>query len=183
MRSMAELSRWRESSTWGTLPMEWQACDGSEETMKVRVLLRMVGAERHLRRSLFLLQSINNERRRHSLANGKISGYGIKAQYHLGICPRGSRAESDLASSSRWKALKKLLVAEQTKLGDYADVKQFYRDLEDLEEWIGEMLPTACDESYKDPTNIQASSKWESWKTLASPDFWMQGISLTLNSS
>ncbi|XP_019677904.3 spectrin alpha chain, erythrocytic 1 isoform X2 [Felis catus] len=55
----------------------------------------------------------------------------------------------------RWKALKKLLVAEQTKLGDYADVKQFYRDLEDLEEWIGEMLPTACDESYKDPTNIQ----------------------------
>ncbi|XP_040308430.1 spectrin alpha chain, erythrocytic 1 isoform X2 [Herpailurus yagouaroundi] len=55
----------------------------------------------------------------------------------------------------RWKALKELLVAEQTKLGDYADLKQFYRDLEDLEEWIGEMLPTACDESYKDPTNIQ----------------------------
>ncbi|XP_019288872.2 spectrin alpha chain, erythrocytic 1 isoform X2 [Panthera pardus] len=55
----------------------------------------------------------------------------------------------------RWKALKELLVAEQTKLGDYADLKQFYRDLEDLEEWIGDMLPTACDESYKDPTNIQ----------------------------
>ncbi|ELK37929.1 Spectrin alpha chain, erythrocyte, partial [Myotis davidii] len=56
----------------------------------------------------------------------------------------------------RWKALKALLIAERTKLGNYADLKQFYRDLEDLEEWISEMLPTACDESYKDPTNIQA---------------------------
>ncbi|XP_014652504.1 PREDICTED: spectrin alpha chain, erythrocytic 1 [Ceratotherium simum simum] len=55
----------------------------------------------------------------------------------------------------RWKALKEQLTAERTKLGDYADLKQFYRDLEDLEEWISEMLPIACDESYKDPTNIQ----------------------------
>lgn len=71
----------------------------------------------------------------------------------------GQRAENDPAPSSRWKALKAQLIAERTKLGNYADLKQFYRDLEDLEEWISEMLPTACDESYKDPTNIQASSK------------------------
>ncbi|XP_066111276.1 spectrin alpha chain, erythrocytic 1 [Saccopteryx bilineata] len=55
----------------------------------------------------------------------------------------------------RWKALKAQLIAERTKLGSYADLKQFNRDLEDLEEWISEMLPIACDESYKDPTNIQ----------------------------
>ncbi|XP_058165915.1 spectrin alpha chain, erythrocytic 1 [Dasypus novemcinctus] len=55
----------------------------------------------------------------------------------------------------RWNALKALMIAERTKLGDYADLKQFYRDLEELEEWISEMLPTACDESYKDPSNIQ----------------------------
>ncbi|XP_045697382.1 spectrin alpha chain, erythrocytic 1 [Phyllostomus hastatus] len=55
----------------------------------------------------------------------------------------------------RWKTLKAQLIGERTKLGYYADLKQFYRDLEDLEEWINEMLPTACDESYKDPTNIQ----------------------------
>lgn len=71
----------------------------------------------------------------------------------------GSRAESDPASSPRWNALKELLVAERTKLGNYTDLKKFYHDLEDLEEWISEMLPIACDESYKDPTNIQASSK------------------------
>uniref|UniRef100_A0A8C0PJ77 EF-hand domain-containing protein n=1 Tax=Canis lupus familiaris TaxID=9615 RepID=A0A8C0PJ77_CANLF len=67
----------------------------------------------------------------------------------------GSRAESDPASSPRWNALKELLVAERTKLGNYTDLKKFYHDLEDLEEWISEMLPIACDESYKDPTNIQ----------------------------
>nr|XP_051714443.1 spectrin alpha chain, erythrocytic 1 [Oryctolagus cuniculus] len=55
----------------------------------------------------------------------------------------------------RWKALKDQLIAERTKLGDYADLKQFYHDLEELKEWISEMLPIACDESYKDPTNIQ----------------------------
>ncbi|XP_034523569.1 spectrin alpha chain, erythrocytic 1 [Ailuropoda melanoleuca] len=55
----------------------------------------------------------------------------------------------------RWNALKQLLIDERTKLGDYADLKKFHRDLEDLEEWISEMLPIACDESYKDPTNIQ----------------------------
>ncbi|GAB1285753.1 Spectrin alpha chain, erythrocytic 1 [Apodemus speciosus] len=55
----------------------------------------------------------------------------------------------------RWKALKEQLLAELGKLGDYADLKLFYRDLEELEEWINEMLPIACDESYKDPTNIQ----------------------------
>lgn len=69
------------------------------------------------------------------------------------------RAENDPGPSSRWKALKAQLIAERTKLGNYADLKQFYRDLEDLKEWISEMLPTACDESYKDPTNIQASSE------------------------
>ncbi|XP_027467817.2 spectrin alpha chain, erythrocytic 1 isoform X1 [Zalophus californianus] len=55
----------------------------------------------------------------------------------------------------RWNALKELLIAERAKLGDYADLKKFHHDLEDLEEWISEMLPIACDESYKDPTNIQ----------------------------
>lgn len=67
--------------------------------------------------------------------------------------------DDDLSSSFRWKALKEQLLGELGKLGDYAALKQFYRDLEELEEWINEMLPIACDESYKDPTNIQASSK------------------------
>lgn len=87
----------------------------------------------------------------------------------------GQRAKSDLAPSFRWKALKAQLIGEWTKLGYYADLKQFYRDLEDLEEWISEMLPTACDESYKDPTNIQASSKYEFGRTSACSDYQMNG--------
>ncbi|XP_007530647.2 spectrin alpha chain, erythrocytic 1 [Erinaceus europaeus] len=69
-------------------------------------------------------------------------------------------AEEEIATRlqrvlDRWRALKVQLVVERTRLGDFADLKQFYRDLEDMEEWITEMLPTACDESYRDPTNIQ----------------------------
>uniref|UniRef100_A0A5F8G4J8 Spectrin alpha chain, erythrocytic 1 n=1 Tax=Monodelphis domestica TaxID=13616 RepID=A0A5F8G4J8_MONDO len=55
----------------------------------------------------------------------------------------------------RWNALKGQMIAEREQLSDYADLKQFYRDIEDLSDWINEMMPTACDESYKDPTNIQ----------------------------
>ncbi|XP_044530944.1 spectrin alpha chain, erythrocytic 1 [Gracilinanus agilis] len=55
----------------------------------------------------------------------------------------------------RWNALKGQMIADREQLGDYADLKQFYRDIEDLSDWINEMMPTACDESYKDPTNIQ----------------------------
>ncbi|XP_004640065.1 spectrin alpha chain, erythrocytic 1 [Octodon degus] len=55
----------------------------------------------------------------------------------------------------RWNALKELLNAEWEKLGNLADLKQFLRDAEELREWIEEKLPTALDESYKDPSNIQ----------------------------
>ncbi|XP_054977169.1 spectrin alpha chain, erythrocytic 1 [Sorex araneus] len=73
----------------------------------------------------------------------------------------------------RWRALKAQLATERTKLGDCADLKQFYRDLEELKEWISEKLPTACDESYKDPTNIQASPepRDSSWKYLKHQTF------------
>ncbi|XP_012372086.2 LOW QUALITY PROTEIN: spectrin alpha chain, erythrocytic 1-like, partial [Octodon degus] len=55
----------------------------------------------------------------------------------------------------RWNALKELLNAEREKLGNLADLKQFLRDAEELKEWIQEKLPTALDETYKDPSNIQ----------------------------
>uniref|UniRef100_H0W5L2 Spectrin alpha chain, erythrocytic 1 n=1 Tax=Cavia porcellus TaxID=10141 RepID=H0W5L2_CAVPO len=55
----------------------------------------------------------------------------------------------------RWNALKEQLNAESAKLEDLADLRQFYRDLEELKEWIEEKVPVACDESYKDPSNIQ----------------------------
>lgn len=89
-----------------------------------------------------------------------VKGQVGRWKYHVcSIRAKGCWVENQPTSSIRWKALKTQLLAELGKLGDYADLKQFYRDLEDLEEWINEMLPIACDESYKDPTNIQASSK------------------------
>lgn len=53
----------------------------------------------------------------------------------------GKRAENNLVPTFRWNILKEQLIAERMKLGDYADLKQFYHDLKDQEEWISEMLP------------------------------------------
>lgn len=69
------------------------------------------------------------------------------------------KTDTDLTPSYRWNALKEQLNAESAKLEDLADLRQFYRDLEELKEWIEEKVPVACDESYKDPSNIQAGSK------------------------
>ncbi|KAL1769881.1 spectrin alpha chain, erythrocytic 1 [Sigmodon hispidus] len=56
---------------------------------------------------------------------------------------------------NRWNNLKENLLQKMRKLDDCIAEKQFNQDMEDIEEWISEMLPIACDESYKDPTNIQ----------------------------
>jgi len=34
---------------------------------------------------------------------------------------------------------------------------QFKRDADEVEAWINEKLQIACDENYKDPTNLQVS--------------------------
>ena len=42
------------------------------------------------------------------------------------------------------------------KLEDSRRYQYFRRDADELESWINEKLQTASDESYKDPTNLQA---------------------------
>lgn len=44
----------------------------------------------------------------------------------------------------------------RAKLGDAQSLQQFSRDVDEMEIWISEKLQTAVDESYKDPSNIQA---------------------------
>ena len=45
---------------------------------------------------------------------------------------------------------------KRTKLEDSRRFQYFKRDADELESWINEKLQTASDESYKDPTNLQA---------------------------
>jgi len=56
----------------------------------------------------------------------------------------------------RWRKLKQALLDNRAKLGEAQSLQQFSRDVDEMEIWITEKLQTAMDESYKDPSNIQA---------------------------
>jgi len=56
----------------------------------------------------------------------------------------------------RWRKLKGSLLENRAKLGEAQSLQQFSRDVDEMEIWITEKLQTAMDESYKDPSNIQA---------------------------
>ena len=56
----------------------------------------------------------------------------------------------------RYSEFKGDAAAKRTKLEDSRRFQYFKRDADELESWIIEKLQTASDESYKDPTNLQA---------------------------
>lgn len=56
----------------------------------------------------------------------------------------------------RYAQFKSEVGVKRTKLEDSRRFQYFKRDADELESWIHEKLQAASDESYKDPTNIQA---------------------------
>ncbi|KAK7095430.1 spectrin alpha chain-like isoform X3 [Littorina saxatilis] len=56
----------------------------------------------------------------------------------------------------RWANLKDALIDNRSKLGEAQTLQQFSRDADEMENWLQEKQQIACDESYKDPTNIQS---------------------------
>ncbi|XP_015284317.1 PREDICTED: spectrin alpha chain, non-erythrocytic 1-like, partial [Gekko japonicus] len=59
----------------------------------------------------------------------------------------------------RWRRLKAQMIEKRSKLGESQTLQQFSRDVDEIEAWISEKLQTASDESYKDPTNIQVTTR------------------------
>lgn len=56
----------------------------------------------------------------------------------------------------RYIEFKESARAKRGKLEDSRRFQYFRRDADELESWIHEKLQAASDESYKDPTNLQA---------------------------
>ncbi|CAH3114647.1 unnamed protein product [Porites lobata] len=55
----------------------------------------------------------------------------------------------------RRQNIEELSKARRAKLEESRKLQQFERDADEVKSWINEKLKTACDESYKDPTNLQ----------------------------
>lgn len=56
----------------------------------------------------------------------------------------------------RWLKLKNAMLEQKAKLGEAQSLQSFIRDADEIEIWMNDKLQTALDESYKDPTNVQA---------------------------
>ncbi|XP_021964674.1 spectrin alpha chain isoform X2 [Folsomia candida] len=73
----------------------------------------------------------------------------------------GHYAEDEIVNKKnqvidRWEKLKEALIEQRSRLGESQTLQQFSRDADEIENWIGEKLQHATEESYKDPANIQS---------------------------
>ena len=66
-------------------------------------------------------------------------------------------AERRAAVLARWSQLKTLLGAWRNKLGQSLSFQQFKREADEAELWVGQKMQVACDDSYKDPTDLPVS--------------------------
>ena len=67
-------------------------------------------------------------------------------------------AERRAVVLARWAQLKSLLGTWRNKLGQSQSFQQFKREADEAEMWVGEKMQVACDDSYKDPTDLPVSS-------------------------
>ena len=66
-------------------------------------------------------------------------------------------AERRAAVLAQWSKLKSAMVAWRNKLGQSKSMQQFKREADEAAAWMGEKMQIACDDSYKDPTNLSVS--------------------------
>ena len=74
-------------------------------------------------------------------------------------------AERRAAVLARWSQLKTLLGAWRNKLGQSLSFQQFKREADEAELWVGQKMQVACDDSYKDPTDLPVSGTLEYCQT------------------
>ena len=57
----------------------------------------------------------------------------------------------------RYAEFKEATRVRRQRLEDAKRYHQFKRDADEVEAWINEKLQIACDENYRDPTNLQVT--------------------------
>ncbi|XP_042865885.1 spectrin beta chain, non-erythrocytic 5-like isoform X7 [Penaeus japonicus] len=67
----------------------------------------------------------------------------------------GIRRRLDVVTAKR-DSLKEAAHQRRLKLKESKSLQQFLRNIYEVEGWISEKLQVACDESYRDPTNLQS---------------------------
>lgn len=63
-------------------------------------------------------------------------------------------AERRASILSQWSKLKSTLLVWRNKLGQSRNLQHFKREMDEEQAWMVEKMQIACDDSYKDPTNL-----------------------------
>ena len=67
-------------------------------------------------------------------------------------------AERRAGVLSQWSKLKTGVMAARNQLGQSQSLQHFKREADEAEAWMAEKTQVACDDSYKDPTNLSVST-------------------------
>ncbi len=68
-------------------------------------------------------------------------------------------AERRAAVLAQWSKLKSGVMDARNKLAQAQSLQHFKREADEAEAWMTEKTQVACDESYKDPTNLSVSDE------------------------
>ena len=63
-------------------------------------------------------------------------------------------AERRASILAHWSKLKSAMLVWRNKLGQSRSLQHFKRETDEGQAWMSEKMQTACDDSYKDPTNL-----------------------------
>ena len=66
-------------------------------------------------------------------------------------------AERRASVLAQWSKLKSAMGKWRSLLGQSQSLQHFKREADEAAAWMGEKMQVACDDSYKDPTNLPVS--------------------------
>lgn len=67
-------------------------------------------------------------------------------------------AERRASVLAQWSKLKSAMGKWRSLLGHSQSLQHFKREADEAAAWMGEKMQVACDDSYKDPTNLPVSA-------------------------
>ena len=89
-------------------------------------------------------------------------------------------AERRAAVLAQWSRLKSAMVAWRHKLGQSKSMQHFKREADEAAAWMAEKMQIACDDSYKDPTNLSVRKILQNIYVIHSVTILLFSCSVTL---
>ena len=82
--------------------------------------------------------------------------YLLAARLTLTPCQRVTLGSTTARHVTHRDRIKESSLVRQQRLAESLQLQRFLRNIYESETWLGEKMQVACDESYRDPSNLQS---------------------------